>query len=84
MRSEKRMCFMGLFLLVCVSGALSFFLAGGYYDHNINDTCAIEIAKDTAALLPSTPSFMSGLDSSLSDCVANLTELKEVKSQVLI
>ena len=57
-------------------------LVGGYFTHNINDTCAITIAEETAALLSTIGSFVSNHNSSPSECVTHLEELQGAESQV--
>ena len=60
----------------------AYFLAGGYMPHSINETCAIEIANETATRLSTTPLFISSLDSV--QCLTKLGQLETAASQVML
>ena len=65
-----------------ISRASGFFLAGGFRNHLLNDTCAIEIAEQATTVLSSLPVFQSEVGISAAGCMTSVQELKEAKSQV--
>ena len=71
---------------IIITGSISetsgFFLAGGFRQHLLNDTCAIEIAEHTTTVLSSLPVFQSEVGISAAGCKTSVQELKEAKSQV--
>ena len=71
-----------LIIIGTISETSGFFLAGGFRQHLLNDTCAIEIAEHTTAVLSSLPVFQSEVGISAAGCKTSVQELKEAKSQV--
>ena len=71
-----------IIIIGTISGASGFFLAGGFRNHLLNDTCAIEIAEQATTVLSSLPVFQSEAALSASGCMTSVQELKEAKSQV--
>ena len=71
-----------IIMIGTISGASGFFLAGGFRNHLLNDTCAIEIAEQTTTVLSSLPVFQSEVGISASGCMTSVQELNEAKSQV--
>ena len=71
-----------IIIIGTISGASGFFLAGGFRDHLLNDTCANEIAEHATTILSSLPVFQSEVGLSTAGCMSSVQELKEVKSQV--
>ena len=73
-----------IIIIGTISGASGFFLAGGFRDHLLNDTCANEIAEHATTILSSLPVFQSEVGLSTAGCMSSVQELKEAKSQVWI